>query len=216
MPGTPTFDCFPLWRQDTVARVKYSMAFVYNLLESLDKPPTKIDPIVIGEKDPNKLPYIWTACVLFGKHHPTYKFGREAIVADKTKDFDPQDQLSKSEKFSKKSFYKTVFEHYWTPDLLSISDFLSKPPVTKFSPIRTEYVDDIERFSYDKKVMEYSVSLQGYSKNTLERLRLITEIFSNTPQQAEVLSFNSDIFSGIATIAIVTIVANNSKKYKNS
>ncbi|MGC1181383.1 ankyrin repeat domain-containing protein [Legionella sp.] len=214
VPGTPVFDCFP-WSQDTVARIKYSMAFVYNLLESLDKSPTKKDPIVIGDKDPDKLPYIWTACVLFGKHHPTYKFGREAVVANKTKDFDPQDQLDKSEKFSKISFYKTVFEHYWTPDLLSISDFLTKPPVTKFSPISTGYIHDIERFNYDKKVIEYSVSLQGYSKNTLERLRLITEIFSNIPQQAEVLSFNSYIFSGIVVSDIVTILATIPKNIKS-
>ncbi len=106
-------------------QVKYSMAFVNNLLNNTLECPTREIPIRLRGTSAVILKYIWTALMVWGQNHPTMKFGFNEIRVE-CYIFNPYDEYQIGwfwSAFTSNSLYETVFKHYLTPDMLVPVDY---------------------------------------------------------------------------------------------
>lgn len=119
-----------LFPQTTSARVKFAMG-VANLLLGYFGLPSKTNPLQVDDKGmpADFARYLWTALMVFGKHHPDGAFGHEAIEVRGTSHlsdrlfFEPEEELGRFwSTFSAKSLYETVFKHYLTQEMLVLTE----------------------------------------------------------------------------------------------
>ncbi|KTD23911.1 hypothetical protein [Legionella maceachernii] len=112
-----------LFPQTASARVKFAMG-VANLLLGYFGLPSKTYPIQVNTKGPAGFArYLWTALMVFGKHHPDGAFGHEAIVISGSSERYPEEELGGFwSTFSAKSLYETVFKHYLTQEMLVLTE----------------------------------------------------------------------------------------------
>lgn len=92
------------------ARVEFAMAMAAQALASMDKPPSKDNPIVLEGAKEDELKYLWTALVFLGKNTPNMKFDASAIKVQ-SHAFDPKSEMGRLYGLSNSSLYKTAFEN---------------------------------------------------------------------------------------------------------
>lgn len=202
------FDRFPTNRRDVgigsspvrgesliAAQVRYAMAYAHNLLVNRDTPPSAKNPIVLEDVDSTETRFLWTACMVFGMHHPTIKFGSEAIVIQSHKivenTFNPKNEKGYFSTFCSASLYETEFKHRWTQEMLSTPDFFN--PIISNSRFYSWKTGQHQRAS---KIC--TVDFEGYSRNKSATVEKFKALFSSIPQEEPVrLVLFTDMFDGI-------------------
>lgn len=95
------------------AKVDYAMVVATQLLATMDRPPSKDNPLRLRGANEEQLKYIWTALVVLGEKTPNMKFGPDAIRVVNDHIFNPKAQLGWGwSNFSKSSLYETVFKKH--------------------------------------------------------------------------------------------------------
>lgn len=119
--GRINVDKFPTYQagspEDPVllekAKVDYAMAVATQLLATMDRPPSKDNPLRLRGKDQEQLKYIWTALVILGENTPNMKFGPDAIRVVNDHIFNPKAQLGWGwSNFAKDSLHEQVFKKH--------------------------------------------------------------------------------------------------------
>ncbi|MDR3503756.1 MAG: hypothetical protein P4L79_14350 [Legionella sp.] len=119
--GRITVDKFPTYQEgsptDPVlleqAKVDYAMVVATQLLATMDRPPSKDNPLRLRGTNKEQLEYIWTALVVLGEKTPNMKFGPDAIRVVNDHIFNPKSQLGWGwSNFSKDSVYEQVFKKH--------------------------------------------------------------------------------------------------------
>lgn len=93
------------------AKVDFAMIVATQLLATMDRPPTKDNPIRLRGVKEEELKYIWTALVILGEKTPNMKFGSDAIRVVNTHIFDPKQEMG-WRGFKDGSTYTKVFKNH--------------------------------------------------------------------------------------------------------
>ncbi|MFJ1269824.1 hypothetical protein ACD661_14775 [Legionella lytica] len=95
------------------AKVDYAMIVATQMLATMDRPPSKDNPLRLRGKNAEQLQYIWTALVVLGEKTPHMKFSPEAIRVVNDHVFNPKAQLGWGwSNFAKDSLHEKVFKKH--------------------------------------------------------------------------------------------------------
>lgn len=112
MPTTaPRGQAMPSNEDVKAAQVNFSLKLAAQVIASLDKAPTKDNPIVLQGVDKEELQHLWTALMVLGKNNPNMPFDYSAIKVRSTA-FDPNKELGTLWGFSNESLYETVYKNH--------------------------------------------------------------------------------------------------------
>ncbi|WP_058533575.1 AAA family ATPase [Legionella saoudiensis] len=130
-PGRITIDKFPDYQEGSPqdkdalekAKVDYAMVVATQLLATMDRPPSKENPLRLRGANEEQLKYIWTALVVLGEKNPHMHFGPEAIKVVNEHIFNPKTQLGWGwSNFSKDSLYEKTFKKHSDSVTAAIND----------------------------------------------------------------------------------------------
>jgi hypothetical protein len=119
--GRVNVDKFPTYQEGSPkdetllekAKVDYAMVLATQLLATMDRPPSKDNPLRLRGKNEEQLKYIWTALVILGEKTPNMKFGPDAIRVVNDHIFNPKAQLGWGwSNFAKDSLHEQVFKKH--------------------------------------------------------------------------------------------------------
>lgn len=108
------------------AKVIFSLKVAAQTLASLEKPPTKDNPLVLEGVKEDELKHLYTALVILGKNTPDMYFDASAIKV-KSMHFDPKKEMGTLWGFNKTSLYETVYKDHpavkeWVNGLGKVTD----------------------------------------------------------------------------------------------
>ncbi len=132
-------------------KIIYSFAMAIQLLASMEKAPTKENPLVLEGKDREAIRFVFTALMVLGDESPM-KFDAEAISTDPTF-FNPKEELGYFGRFSRNSCYNTCFKesNVLTRLLKDLKDLTTdKMGHTKDQQILEKALDQMTKVYKDK------------------------------------------------------------------